>query len=338
MKLSLMKPSTPALQIDPGLATQRRNFFLRLAFSLLLVGALLVFGVDIGQFYQGLATIHPGWLLISIGLFFPAQLLAAYRWHYMLKACGRQQPYSQVLHHHLLGQLSALFLPGQFSGDLVRMVVISRGQEAKGTLIASVVLDKLALLGAVALTALVGGLAAPMWRNNLLLHGVSSVMVFGAVAGMYILMAQQPLLLALWNRIRRFPLPAGLYRRSEALLSVVQMPGRSFVPLVTGLGLAVLLILVNALGSYTLLLAMQISIGFWDWLVIGAIIIIVQLAPITIGGLGIREGAFSVLLLRYGIRPETATLFSLIGFATMILLLWLSWVAMGWYLQRRARQ
>lgn len=339
MKILPKRKSLAPAEAGRALATKRALFWLKLAISALILGLLLYFSVDPGQFWSSLLAIHPGWLLLSVGLFFPAQLLAAYRWQFLLRALGGPQPLRQVLHHNLLGQLSALFLPGQLSGDVVRTVLLARGSTGKAAVVVSVIVDKLAILAAIALTALAGGLIAPLWRDQTVLHAVSLLILIGSLFGMYLFTTGRALIGPLWGLVAKLPLPAVVKSRADQLLggARVAAPVGLGAPL-GALGLAVLFMLISALGSYTLLQAMSIPVGFWDWAVVGAVVAVVQLVPVSIGGLGIREGTVSVLLLRYGVQPAVATSFSLVGFVFSILLLWASWLVSAHYLQGGARQ
>src|SRR5207247_1873449 len=67
-------------------------------------------------------------------------------------------------------------------------------------------------------------------------------------------------------------------------------------------------------GSYTLAKSMGITISPVDWAAINAIVALVQILPLTIGGLGVREGLFAKILALYQIPVAQSTAVSLTGF------------------------
>src|SRR4051794_7992378 len=118
--------------------------------SVLLLGIVLR-SVEPGTFIRTLQIINLLPFVISILMFFPAQLLAAFRWYHLLRRIDRAPPFWTVVRHNLLGQFSALFLPGQISGDIVRTVAVSTGQDRKHALVLSVLIDKTILMAALTL-------------------------------------------------------------------------------------------------------------------------------------------------------------------------------------------
>jgi uncharacterized membrane protein YbhN (UPF0104 family) len=75
-----------------------------------------------------------------------------------------------------------------------------------------------------------------------------------------------------------------------------------------------------ALGNYSIGRSFNISLSIIEWLAISAVISMVQLIPVTIAGLGLREGAFVGLLGLFGVSAEKAFALSITKFAFVIFL------------------
>lgn len=73
-----------------------------------------------------------------------------------------------------------------------------------------------------------------------------------------------------------------------------------------------LIFAVQYLQIYLLSRAMNFDVGFFTMASIYAVSTLVALAPVTVMGLGLREGAFVVLLREHRVTAESATLFSLL--------------------------
>src|SRR5947207_1282980 len=87
------------------LSSRTLQWLLKLLLSLLLLG--LVFrAIEPAVFWKTLRSVDMKLLFMAIVLYFPGQLLAAYRWYYLLNHLGRALPFWSVVRHNTLGQLS----------------------------------------------------------------------------------------------------------------------------------------------------------------------------------------------------------------------------------------
>ena len=65
---------------------------------------------------------------------------------------------------------------------------------------------------------------------------------------------------------------------------------------------------------YVLSLAFNIDIPYFTFILIVAICAVAGSLPISVGGLGVREGAFVWILSEFGVEPSVAVVISLVGF------------------------
>ena len=76
-----------------------------------------------------------------------------------------------------------------------------------------------------------------------------------------------------------------------------------------------------AIQVYIIAQAFLINITFYEFILISIIsVVISNILPISIGGLGIREGAFVFLLSKFGVQSEIAFVISISGFLVKILI------------------
>jgi len=76
-----------------------------------------------------------------------------------------------------------------------------------------------------------------------------------------------------------------------------------------------------AIQVYIIAQAFLINITFYEFILISIIsVVISNILPISIGGLGIREGAFVFLLSKFGVQSEVAFVISISGFLVKILI------------------
>ena len=299
------------------------SFIVKLALSLLFL-ALIFRAVDVASVWDHVLKVDVLQLALSIGLFFPAQLLMAYRWHWLLKTLGHRFSYQAVLHHNLRGQFAALFLPGQLSGDIVRGVSIARGSSGKSTLALSIIIDKVALLAALAIVACAGGFWSPVLDQvpNLILSSAMLLIITVVALLLLAFLRIQPNRLAAMSGM----LPRPLRRFSDALLFDLSVPTLSLKLMSLVLMLALAVQLISTLGGFFLMRAMGIPIAILDWAAINAVVAVAQIFPLSIGGIGVREGILIGMLSLYGVGAAAATAFSLLSFFFVALLVSLSWL------------
>ena len=275
--------------------------------------ALIYFALDGESARRSVWTADLRFLLIAVLLFFPIQYLAAYRWHFILSRLDQVIPFFTILRHSVLGQLSTLFLPGQVSGDIVKFLLVSHRREEKVPIALSLAIDKATILLAVAGFAMVGALAGgPLSRLTEVKVAASIVIV--VVFPMVVLLCQyrkdQTRLIRFASRVRW--LPDFIVKTIKALPAAPPMPTTAVLIVILT---ALALVCSYSIGTYFVALSLRIELNPIDWLAINAIVSFIQIFPLTIGGIGVRESAFGVILSLYGVPFSQAVVFSLTGFA-----------------------
>jgi len=299
-------------------------WLVRLLLSAFLLG-LVLRSVDASLFWTTVCSADIKLLALSIALFYPGQMVAAYRWSYLLRQLERSLPFWSIARHNMLGQFSALFLPGQVSGDVVRAIAVAHGKREKATFALSVAIDKVAFLCAMVSFVLFGAL----WSREL------SRLVTIRIAALAVLLPGLLILIFLC-RYRSDHIPRELLRISDRLpfvrphmLSVAEwlhLPRLSWRTILVLLGMAFGLQLSHTVGGYILTKSLDLGLGLVDWAAANAAVSIVQALPFSIGGLGVREGAFAAVLALYDVPVAQATAFSLLGFALGACL-----TSVGWF-------
>ncbi len=322
------KSRTAADQAQPKVP--ERSFIPRSA-KLLLSILLLWFVMRLtnpAALWTALRSIDIPLMSVTILMYFPAQALAAYRWNFLLKQLGRPISFWALLGHNVRGQVSTLILPGQISGDLVRAAGAARGQNGKVTIALSVVIDKVAFLIAVIGCALLGWVEhGPLsqFRSMYVILGSAAML---ALVLLSLLCRYRPSRSVQWLTYlqQRWP---GLLRYSSILEEVCTVPRIKVGTMGQVLAFALALQAFQVMGSYVLLRAMHISVDIGDWAAINAFVALAQVLPLSIGGLGIREGLFAGTLALFGIAVSKATAFSLVGFTLNVLLILMMWLLLG---------
>lgn len=260
--------------------------------------ALLFWWIPIAEVGDAIARIGLGRWLGVVALFGLVHGVAALKWAVLVRASGTPLPFSVAVRAHAAGLFANIWLPSIVGGDLVRAGIAARssGQLAGPTAagIADRVLDLLALVSIAAL-----GLAlAPAARDDtaLIVLQASVLAVLGGLLGG----------LAILRYLDPARLPARLGRALGRLREVtLSMASRGKI---TALALAIALGVQGSLAWINELLGAPIGIdcGLAVWAVAWPLAKIAAFAPVSLGGIGVREAALVALLTTFGVDPALA--------------------------------
>jgi uncharacterized membrane protein YbhN (UPF0104 family) len=244
-----------------------------------------------------------GWLGIAAALTLAAIVLSALRWQKVLEALEIPAKLPRLVSHNLAGQFVSNVLPTTIGGDVLRVSRLSRDTgESPGTF-ASVVLERLTGWLVLPVITVVGFAVNPGLRG---LGEATQVALGLSFATLALLVGV--LVAAGSRRIGgRFATRAGWRRFAGAVhLGVNRLrshPGAAANVLVAGFAYQLVLVLAavaaaNALGVR--------PAGLTALLAFFPAVLIAQVLPISMAGLGVREGAFVLFLHPLGVAREEA--------------------------------
>jgi glycosyltransferase 2 family protein len=284
---------------------------LRVLVSAALLGVVLVYA-DVGEVA---ATIGEGdwrWLVPALALMAVAVVLAALRWWLLLEGAGIHVPARRSVRPVAVGFVLNLMLPSAVAGDAVRTWVVGRESGRLLGSAAATVVDKLA-----ALTCLVAvGWAAYVVDREAVPHSVIVAFAWlsvGLVAagGLAALAAAgvKPI-------IHRIPERFAVMIRESWRILRVWVGSRKIVATVIAMGVVYQAVVVGVLVLVAKTVGVELS--FVLAAVTSAVVLVATLIPVSVGGIGIREGGFVLLLGQAGIDAAEATLVSLLSVVTIL--------------------
>ena len=221
-------------------------------------------------------------LVIASILTLPFVLLKTLKWHQLLKTNQPQTPYALALRSFLIGMGASLFTPARV-GELARIACFPRQRSEVFTLvIADKFIDMSTLLGCFLLSLV---LLSP-WMGLVGIFGVGCLWVL-IYTGVSLTKGAKWISQKSWL--------------AERLRLLRQLPRRLIV---LNAGFACACFGLMSLQFYLLLSSLQ-PVGWQVGLTL-PIILVVSSLPISIMGLGLREGTAALLLSRYGVPMESA--------------------------------
>ena len=246
----------------------------------------------------------PRWVAAAAGLLILSNLLASYQWSRLLGAVDIGLPFWKVAAYYHVGLFFNNFLPANVGGDFARTLDASRSGASRATALSTVVLDR--LIGTVALGGIAVFTTLPAIDHFHLAAAYAGVLAFFAVAVLMLRAVLEPRVLA---AVERLFSRIGLARLSPALAEMAQrlvaFRGRRAL-LVELFGVATV-VQVMRIGVHVLFaqaLGLHVDTAFF-FLFVPLLAVLVSL-PISLNGIGVREGAGMFLFGLVGLDQPNA--------------------------------
>lgn len=273
------------------------GFAIKLFISVALLTVVLR-RLDVSAVGEALGRLDLATLITATGLYVFAHALNGYK----LQLLMNDRPLSDMVRYTLVALYYGTVLPGQLLGDAMKAYRLVRPGDDGAQVVASVVVDKMTGLAAL---VLITGLA-------LLVDPRGFPQVFPALS--FALFAGLLLALLLPLVVPKFPsaFDNALGRFLKAWHASAQDWGPLFASFFTGIAFQVLSVIVVAyLGA-----GMGIGLSFPAWIAVVGLVSLVLMLPITVAGVGVREGGLVILLGFVGVAPAEAVALSfvLLGF------------------------
>jgi uncharacterized protein (TIRG00374 family) len=295
--------------------------------------ALLFSRLDVGRLADVARQARLDLLAAMLGVMVLCRWYGAYRWYVLLKHHDPRAKFWPLVRVNSASQFLGLFLPGG-SMEVLRVVGQSRGGGSDvGSALTSVLADRyFGLLALVLMTLTSMALASGGMDPRLTACALGCLVLLVVVAAVVLHGGLRPSPASPgegWREVVR----RHLVRISQCVDSLRDAPGLVAWALVLAVGFQVLRVGTVMLGAW----AWGVEAPLLWFSLYVPVIIFIQLLPVAVGGLGVREFAYVYFFGLLGVDPEKAVVMSLgIYFCTILTSLpgaWFSTVAF----QRAAR-
>jgi uncharacterized membrane protein YbhN (UPF0104 family) len=293
--------------------------------------ALIAHKIGFGAVVHALARANPLSLALGYGIAIVTILLTVWQWNGLATANGVARTYRRCLHLELGGDVFDAALPSSIGGDFIRATSLAEAPEERVPAAASVVLRRLCNFPGMIVIAAVG------LATTLPLGYADRIRPFslGVVAGglALVVLALSPAMgfIGRWGLLRRGP-----GRAVAKLLNTLHdfRGQRSHLVRATLRGLLFWTVVVASQSMFIRALGIHIPL-MYSALVITTATGITML-PISLGGYGLREGAFAAFLAAGG--HATAAQGAAVGVCITVQMLALGIIGIPFYLTIRTRR
>jgi hypothetical protein len=260
-------------------------------------------------------------LAIAAATHMAAFFLMSVRWWLILVSSGKQIPYKKVFSAYYLGLFCNNFLPTAMGGDVVRIFKLRSEGLNTNQLIFSTLCDRVIGLLSIIVMGIIGlNLSTAIYESI----GNRALLLVNIVSGMIGLFSLAPLNSGLRNTIMNFVLiRVRFWNKLNNFLTYghqnIEALKKSRI-----LAKTILLSLVSQLlvviTYYYVAKSLQIELGLLEFMLVVPVVAIFTSLPISVGGMGVREGSMVFLLGAVGVHTTNAVSVSLVYLTILILI------------------
>jgi uncharacterized membrane protein YbhN (UPF0104 family) len=296
--------------------------------------ALLYFvlrSIDLPAFWERVKGMNPAWILLALAAYAATQSIGAWRWNRLLRAQHIEVEPRRLTESIWVSMFFNNFLPSNIGGDVVRIADTAPAAGSKTLAMTVILVDRALGLTALVIIASSGAFVASMLGVHI--PGARWLWIasaLGAVAAISV-MAMPQLVGHVLLPVRALNRP-WLTERAQRLEDAV-IKFRNAPSAVAGAFAGAMVVQITIVAFY-LLTAEGLSVPLPIFL--GAVLIpvslVVQMAPVSINGFGVREAVFAFFFRRFGLPTDAAVALSLVSTG---MVMGLSLVGGFFFLKRR---
>lgn len=272
--------------------------------------AYLLARIHIERFLQTFATAKFSYIFLAMIVYLFTQGLSALRWMALARPLGIKTPFKTILRYYLIGMFFNLFAPGTVGGDVSRVYYLMRDENegAKGGAITTVHAAMSVLMDrAIGMVVLVWLGAAGLWLfPDYPVPHAARVATFLLALGFVAAGLLSPLL--------RWLLPEDGHHLVVKLRLAFHSYRTHWRALIVAMLISLLVHLIQAWMHVVMASALGLDLPFSYAIIVYPLVGTFAAIPISLNGLGLREGGYIVMLEAIGISSEKAIAFSILLF------------------------
>lgn len=289
--------------------SKKTHFILRVVLSFGLL-AILAYSINLQDLVNLLLGIRLEFVLLVLAAQLADRLVNTWRWQVMLRAQGIALPLWSLFRIQMTTGCLGSFLPSNVGVDVLRMMAIAKCTDRSIQAVAASALDRGLNVGITLIVAAVAGIFA---AGRYLPLSVALILIALCCAFFIVGLAftRPTFSKILGPLIRRF-LGVGLSDKLKTIYQSFLEYGRQPRILAMASALTLLILFVRVVIVYLEAVALNIHVDFLALALVMPLAWILLMLPISIGGIGLQEGAFFAALRGLGVSGAGAVSISIL--------------------------
>jgi uncharacterized protein (TIRG00374 family) len=277
---------------------KKLSFYLRFAISLVLL-AYVFYKAGLMQIWATIRQADLLFLILSVAITPLLVWASSWKWQVILRAMNIRVSAAKCFWLYVVGYFFNTVLPTNVGGDVVRAYAVGKSTGKRAEAFSSVFVERFTGLSVLLLTAIIAFFLAIRQLWNLWLNIALILSVVGYTAILAVVLSP-----GLLNGLKRIiplkpvqQLLEKLLKFQTATLSLRTHPGAFVFAMIN----SVFFYFLAIINVYISALAFRADLSFAGAVIITPIIMVITMLPISIGGIGLAEGAYFFTFERFGI-------------------------------------
>ncbi|MBN1238485.1 MAG: flippase-like domain-containing protein [Gammaproteobacteria bacterium] len=282
---------------------------LRIVVSLGLLALVIAFA-DWSEVWRVLRDVRLDWAGAALLLAFCDRLLMNARWQILLTGRGVALAFGRLLRVQLAANFLGSFLPASIGVDAVRIAALARAGHPVAPVVASTLVDRASIV----LATLVFGSAAVVLLAEArvpaevarFVYAMTAIGLIGCAVCLHPAVRR-------WVRAALVPRVPERFREPVTRIAVAALAYAGERRTLAAVGMTTVAVFaVRILFAKSVALACGVDIPIADLLLVVPILWIAVMLPVTIGGIGVQDASYVVLMALIGIAAPVAVSMSLV--------------------------
>ena len=290
---------------------------LKLTLSLGLM-AFVLRDTSLSALWQTFRRVQPLWVLAAMSMHGFMVAVSVWRWHPLLDAQHVRIPARRLTESFWVALFFNNFLPSNIGGDVVRIADTSKPAGSKTLATMVILVDRVLGLFALLSVGAIGAMGARSIGVDIPGTIWIEVGALAALAGCLLLFFAPGLLDLVLRPVRALGHPWVLERLETLQRTLARFRER---PSALAGALLGAVLVQGVIVAFYALTARSLSVPL-PLVMAGVLVpvaLVLQMAPVSINGFGVREAVFSFFFARFGLGVEAAVAVSLLGTALIML-------------------
>lgn len=270
--------------------------------------AVVLSGVDRAAFFTVLKTVDWQWWLAGMAIAIGAQVIAGIRWASLARPIGFTLSVGVFVWRFFEGMFFSLCLPSSIGGDVVKAYRLADTTPRRILAGCTVLADRLTGLAALGVLAGAAVIAAE-WSL-----GMAATIATGLALLVAALVAFRLGVGSLDRLLAVIPAPHPARQFISQLLPYQARPSLMTHALIWSL----LIQVGNAVSVSLIARGLGVVLPMSVWCVVVPMVMLAMVVPISINGVGVREGGMAMLLAPHAVPSEQAVAIALLWFLATI--------------------
>ena len=241
-----------------------------------------------------IAGANAGWVVVYVGVSFLATLVSALKWHVLATARGLSASRGKLTVLYLVGYFFNNILPTSVGGDVVRAYELGKADGKQAEAMASVFMERFTGLTALILFALFTLILDPRFLGDMTL-ALALAVVCVAYLSVIALVFQRAAVRFLQERISFSPVQR-LLRKMQKLQEAILLYQHERRALWVSMLYSGVFYVISVFIVYTGCLTFGDAPDVADLFLVVPIMHILFMIPISLGGIGLHEWAYTIVL------------------------------------------